>query len=182
MRPGRSASPMLIGSTSSSFPRQAAPLGEAPRCFRGRRRCSGTRGTGARPESSRGPLPVRPDVAALGDDLAQRKHRRVGGEDDELAAGPRQLEAAIERAPESARPRPPRPGSPRTCSAGRAPPPAPRWRRPARGRRAEARSRRPRSRRRRARRQSRRSARSRRAAGRRRRRGCGRPRSLRRGS
>jgi hypothetical protein len=35
-------------------------------------------------------------VAALGDDAAQGEHGRVGGEDHELAARRRQLEAAVE--------------------------------------------------------------------------------------
>src|SRR5436190_22621331 len=42
-------------------------------------------------------LPVLPYEPAAGDDVPQREHRRVGGEEDELAARRCQLEAAIER-------------------------------------------------------------------------------------
>ena len=68
-----------------------------PRCCRGPRRCSGSPGTDARRRSSRRPLPVRPDEPARAHDLPQSEHRRVRGEDDELAPGRCELEAAIER-------------------------------------------------------------------------------------
>ena len=70
----------------------------ARRCCRGRRRCSGSRGRGGRRGSSScGALPVGPGEAARGDDALQLEHRRVRGEDDELAARRRQGEAAVER-------------------------------------------------------------------------------------
>src|SRR5712691_3792281 len=42
-------------------------------------------------------LPIVPRMPAPRDDPAQREHGCVGGEEDELAAGGRELEAAIER-------------------------------------------------------------------------------------
>ena len=59
-------------------------------------------------------LPVVRDVAARGDDLAQREHRGVGREDDELAAGRRQLEPAVERRARAT-------GRPRSARAARPP-------------------------------------------------------------
>src|SRR5215831_11357994 len=37
-------------------------------------------------------------MAAPSEDAAQREHRRVGGQDDELVTGPNELEPAVERA------------------------------------------------------------------------------------
>ena len=149
-RRARSARPRARG---RARPRAA----RARPCSRGRRRCSGSPGTGDRRGSSRGALPVLADVPAPGDDLPQREHRRVGGEDDELAAGTGQRQAAIERLARG-RERPPAGlrACPRTCSAAPARRRGRPRRRAVRGPPAAARSRRPRSTRRRGRRRSRR--------------------------
>ena len=140
--------------------RAPRPAPSAPRCCRGRRRCSGDRDTDARRGSSRGALPVLRDVAALGDDPPQREHRGVGRQHDELAARRRQREPAVERvARATARPRSAREPGRRTRNGARVRPRASRLRPRARDRRGAARSRRPRSTRRRGHRRSRRSAR-----------------------
>ncbi len=74
-------------------------------------------------------------MAAAGDDPSQREHRRVGGENGELAARGRQREAAVERPLERRHDLDPRRGrARRRRTAARAPLRGCRWRRAARGR------------------------------------------------
>ena len=158
--PGR-ASPIALH--VELVPARAARAPRARRCCRGRRRCSGSRDRDGRRGSSRRVLPVVRDVAARGDDLAQREHRRVGRENGQLAARAASARARG-RAPRSSDGHDLDPLA-RQAAVGEAQRELGRAAagRDERGRgpRAAARSRRPRSTRRHGRRRSRRSARSR---------------------
>src|SRR5206468_4622053 len=63
-------------------------------------RCSGSPDTDVRRGPSRRLLPVVPNVASRRDDPAQRQHRGIRRQYDELATRRRERQSPIERAPE----------------------------------------------------------------------------------